>query len=86
MKSIVTKCRQVQQTSVFRENRHESFLSFRDNLEYIRSSVPVRDYHSILSLLFFSLYRADGLSRLFPSSCNMSRKIKAAILFLNLNL
>ena len=33
-KSIVTKCMQVQKASVSRENRHESFASFRCNLEY----------------------------------------------------
>ena len=32
-KSIVTKCMQVRQASVSRENRHESFASFRGELE-----------------------------------------------------
>ena len=31
-------------TQVSRENRPESFASFRGNLEYLRSSVPVRYY------------------------------------------
>ena len=31
-------------TQVSRENRPELFASFRSNLEYLRSSVPVRYY------------------------------------------
>ena len=34
-KSFVTTCMQVQQASVSRENCHESFASFRGNLEYL---------------------------------------------------
>ena len=41
-KPIAAKRMQVQQASVSRENRHESFASFHGNLDYLRSSVPVR--------------------------------------------
>ena len=86
---IVTKCTQVQRASVSRENRHESFASFRGNLEYLRSSVTVRYYCSILSLVFYlfsSLFLIQPLvfprlCSLFPSSSKMSRRILAAILF-----
>ena len=68
MKSIVTKCMQVQQASISRENLQELFASFRGHLEYLRSSVSVGYYCSILSLLF-SLRPAPGLpSSIFPFS------------------
>ena len=35
---------QVPQAALTRENRHELFASFRGNLEYLRSSIPVRYY------------------------------------------
>ena len=82
MKSIVTKCMQVQQASVSRENRHESFASFRGNLEYPGISSIINSSSLLLvQLLVFPL-----LFSLFPSSSNMSRWIIVAIIIFNLNL
>ena len=66
-KSIITECMQVQQASVSRENCHESFASFRGNLEYLLSTVP---YDIVVAFLFSLSSPRSSLVYLlfFPSS------------------